>query len=38
MEQCEVEAIAKRQCAILDRATIFFKGTKIPDPEHFMWT
>jgi hypothetical protein len=32
MEQHEVEVIAKRRCAILDRATLLEKGIKILDP------
>jgi hypothetical protein len=30
--------IVKRRCAILGKATLLEKGTKIPDPERFMWT
>jgi hypothetical protein len=30
--------VAKRRCAILDRATLLEKGIKIPDLKHFMWT
>ncbi len=32
------EAITKRRCAILDRATVLEKGIKILDLERFMWT
>jgi hypothetical protein len=38
MEEREVEAIAKRRCAILDRVTLLEKGIKILDPKRFMWT
>jgi len=38
MEQCETEAVAKRKCVILDKATLLEKGIKILDPEQFMWT
>ncbi len=38
MEQYEMETIAKKRCAILDRATLLEKGIKILDPKHFMWT
>ncbi len=38
MEQCEMEAVAKRRCAILDKTTLMDKGIKIPNYEHFMWT
>jgi late competence protein required for DNA uptake (superfamily II DNA/RNA helicase) len=38
MEQHEVEAVAKRKRAILNRTTILEKGIKIPDLERFMWT
>jgi hypothetical protein len=30
--------VAKRRCAILDKATLLKKGIKIPDPKQFMWT
>jgi hypothetical protein len=33
MEQCEMEAIAKKRRAILDRATLMEKGIKIPNPK-----
>jgi hypothetical protein len=33
MEQCEVEAVAKRRHAILDKATLLEKGIKIPNLE-----
>jgi hypothetical protein len=38
MEQHEMEAIIKRRRAILDRAALLEKGSKIPDAECFMWT
>ncbi len=38
MEQCEAKAVAKKRCAILDRATLLKKGIKIPKPKQFMWT
>ncbi len=38
MEQREAEAVAKRKCVILERATLLEKGIKILDPERFMWT
>jgi hypothetical protein len=38
MEQREMEAIAKRRRAILDRATLLEKGIKIPNLKQFMWT
>jgi hypothetical protein len=33
MEQCEMEVVVKRRCAILDRAILMEKGIKIPNPE-----
>jgi hypothetical protein len=38
MEQCEVEAVAKRRCVILDTITFIKKSIKIPKPKQFMWT
>jgi hypothetical protein len=38
IERCELEVIAKRKCAILNRATLLEKGIKIPDLEQFTWT
>jgi hypothetical protein len=38
MEQREVEAVVRRKCIIMDRATLLEKGIKILDPELFMWT
>jgi hypothetical protein len=38
VEEHEVEVVAKKKHAILDRATLLEKCIKIPDPEHFMWT
>jgi hypothetical protein len=38
VEQCEVEAIVKRRCAILDKATLLEKGIKISNLKRFMWT
>jgi hypothetical protein len=38
MEKCEVEAVAKKRHAILDKATLLEKHIKIPEPKHFMWT
>ncbi len=38
MEQHDVEVVANRRCAILDRITPLEKGIKILDLEHFMWT
>jgi hypothetical protein len=38
MEQCEVEVVAKKRHAILDKVTFLEKGIKILDLEHFMWT
>jgi hypothetical protein len=34
----DLEAIAKKRHAILDRATILEKGIKFLDPKQFMWT
>jgi hypothetical protein len=34
----ELEVVAKRRRAILDKATLMEKGIKIPDLERFMWT
>jgi hypothetical protein len=31
MERHELEAIAKKRCAILDKTTLLEKGIKIPD-------
>jgi hypothetical protein len=36
MERCELEAIAKKRCTILDRATLLEKGIKILDLKRFM--
>jgi hypothetical protein len=38
MERWELEVVAKRRHAILDRATLLEKGIKISDLEQFMWT
>ncbi len=38
MEQHKVEAVAKRRCVILVRATLLEKRIKIPNLEQFMWT
>jgi hypothetical protein len=38
MEQHEVEAVAKRRRAILDKATLLENDIKILDPKRFMWT
>ncbi len=38
MERCELEAIAKKRCTILDRATLLEKGIKILDLKRFMQT
>jgi hypothetical protein len=38
MEQCEVEAVEKRICTILNRVTLLETNIKIPNPERFMWT
>ncbi len=38
IERCESKVVAKRRCAILDRATFLNKGIKIPNPTRFMWT
>jgi hypothetical protein len=38
MEQREMEAIAKRRRAILEKATLLEKGIKIPNLERFVWT
>jgi hypothetical protein len=33
-----LKVVAKRRCAILDKATLLKKGFKILDPNRFMWT
>jgi hypothetical protein len=38
MEEHEIEVVAKRRCAILNRVTLLEKGIKILDLECFMWT
>jgi hypothetical protein len=38
IESCESKIVAKRRCAIMDRATPLDKGIKIPNPTRFMWT
>jgi hypothetical protein len=38
IKQREVEAIAKKRRAILDKVTCLEKGIKILDHERFMWT
>jgi hypothetical protein len=38
MERHEVETIAKRRHAILDKVSFLEKGIKILDFEQFMWT
>ncbi len=38
MQRRESKVIAKRISAILDKATLLGKGTKILDPKRFMWT
>jgi hypothetical protein len=38
IERHELEVVAKRRCAILDKATLMEKGIKIPNLERFMWT
>jgi hypothetical protein len=32
IERCELKVVAKRRCAILDKATLLDKGIKIPNP------
>ncbi len=38
IERHEVEAVAKRRRAILDKATLLEKRIKISNLERFMWT
>jgi len=38
IERHEVEAVAKRRHAILDKATLLEKRIKISNLERFMWT
>jgi hypothetical protein len=38
IERCELEGVAKKRHAILDKATFLKKCIKIPDPKQFMWT
>jgi hypothetical protein len=37
IERCELEVVAKRKCAILDKVTLLEKGIKISNPKRFMW-
>jgi len=38
MERCEVEIIANKKCAIMERTTLLEKGVKTLNLEQFMWT
>jgi hypothetical protein len=38
IERCELKAVTKRRCAILDKVTFLDKNIKILNPELFMWT
>ncbi len=37
MERRELEVVARRRCAILDKTRLLEKGIKISDLELFMW-
>ncbi len=37
IERCELEVVAKRKCAILDKVTLLEKGIKFSNPKRFMW-
>jgi len=38
MERCELEVVARRRRAILDKTTLLGKGIEISKLELFMWT
>ncbi len=38
INRCELEVIAKKRHAIMDKTTLLKKSIKIPNPERFMWT